>query len=236
MATRATVLQLTGAACCDRPTVHSCSRYAAHTRIGQSSRMTDRKARAVDACCRLVAAVRGGRLGQPLPTRSGSSSVGKCCLTADLGSGRARGHPAAAHAMAVGAAHRLPCAARNRAGAQNSLRSPSVRCTRPAAPSQFTKCAARTGPIAALLSAIEIAAAGYPLPLCVAWCSFAARERRLTPAAGACCSEVLGGALGRRARAGDMSGSTYPVPASRANIHKAASHDRPLYADHGHAA
>jgi hypothetical protein len=29
----------------------------------------------------------------------------------------------------------------------------------------LTKCAARTGPIAALLSAIEIAATGYPLPL-----------------------------------------------------------------------
>jgi len=158
-------------------------------------------------------------------TLSRHSAVCTCCLTADVEAGRARGYPAAAHAMAVGAARRLPCAARARAGAQNSFRSPSVRCIRPAAPSQFTKCAARTGPIAALLSAIaqgpacpwalgrhsdvrrdvlgpasQIAAAGYPLALCVAWCSFAARERRLTPAAGGCCSEVKEPSAGGRGR------------------------------------
>jgi len=136
--------------------------------------------------------------------------------------------------MAVGAAHRLPCAARDRAGAQNSFRSPSVRCIRPAAPSQFTTCAARTGPIAALLSAIaqgpacpwalgrhsdvrrdvlgpasQIAAAGYPLSLCVgsvAWHGVAGSGRAhrgmaLPPGAGSIRGRPYGGGESVRSNA-----------------------------------
>ncbi len=82
--------------------------------------------------------------------------------------GRGRRHPAAAHAGAVGAAHRLHCAARSGVA-------PLTRCTRFAryaqtdAASQFTKRAARADPSPALLVAPEIASAGCRLPRWHRW-------------------------------------------------------------------
>ncbi len=73
-------------------------------------------------------------------------SAGRDCPLASCRAGRNRRHLPVAHAVAVGAAHRLRCDARHRGRGAELAALTTVRCARPAAPSQITKRAARADP------------------------------------------------------------------------------------------
>ena len=68
-------------------------------------------------------------------------------------------------AVAAGAAHRLPCAARQQGVLQNSLRSLCSTKLKQAAAEVITKRAARAALLTALLSATDSAPTGHRLPL-----------------------------------------------------------------------